>query len=495
MGIFVGNKDPDLQTFNEIIPKMKKRLNFWKPLKLPILAKARVIEIFHASKLFYAANFYPIPQDKEKEITEAFMNYITFPKRSNEVSRTEMEKLRIHGGIKLINIKLKAETPKVHWLIRLLCSDHLRIQRSLFNTLIGAQGPVSGEEIIFTETPFVKKCKIKSSFYKEALLAISKLHTFKHYADVNGEHLFYNPIFVTDNDYAAHDRTITPFRGNAILCRIRTYGDILNAENTITQPRLLAAVRRKIASINHIRDSAPSHMIIGLNDGKEHGFRFVTQKLIYSELLHAQSRDHAYVGKWSEIVGLVMWDPIWDSLHQQFFTESTKSTIWEQIHLNFYTTHNYNKWHNALDPCPLCRKIPENASHIMLSCKFTKVMWRRIHRSLVGIIPSFPTSLEMAFGLQPANDKDKYPTTLRNWLTFSLRHLIMQEERTAFHAGKVPSIERFFVKYNNHVKNELKIKKLQYDFQGLSTKFEKIVTTNNIVAKVDNGKYTWNDIL
>ena len=113
----------------------------------------------------------------------------------------------------------------------------------------------------------------------------------------------------------------------------------------------------------------------------------------------------------------------------------------------------------------------------------------------MGIIPTSPTSLEMAFGLQAANDKEKYQTTLRNWLTFSLRYLIMQEERSAFHAGKVPSIERFFVKYNTYVKNELKIKKLQYDFQGLPSKFEKIVTINNIVAKVDNGKYTWNDIM
>ena len=52
LGIYVGNSRPDVQTFNDIIPKVKRRLNFWKPLKLPILSRARVIEIFHASKLF-----------------------------------------------------------------------------------------------------------------------------------------------------------------------------------------------------------------------------------------------------------------------------------------------------------------------------------------------------------------------------------------------------------------------------------------------------------
>ena len=40
------------------------------------------------------------------------MDYIIIPQNRIEVSRMEMEKLREDGGIKLINIKLKSETPK-----------------------------------------------------------------------------------------------------------------------------------------------------------------------------------------------------------------------------------------------------------------------------------------------------------------------------------------------------------------------------------------------
>merc|ERR1712240_8491 len=81
LGVYVGNDRPDLQTFNKIVPKMKKRLHFWKPLQLPLLAKSRVVEIFHASKLFYASNFYPIPAHFEKVVSDAFLDYITFPKK------------------------------------------------------------------------------------------------------------------------------------------------------------------------------------------------------------------------------------------------------------------------------------------------------------------------------------------------------------------------------------------------------------------------------
>ena len=43
--------------------------------------------------------------------------------------------------------------------------------------------------------------------------------------------------------------------------------------------------------------------------------------------------------------------------------------------------------------------------------------------------------------------------------------------------------------------DELKIKQLQYDFQGLASKFEKITTVNNALATIVNGKYIWKDIM
>ena len=299
LGIYVGNDAPATETFNTIVPEMQKRLHFWKPLKLPILAKSRVIEIYHASKLWYAANFYPIPPNTVKEIDNAFMNYITFPKKKNQVSRKEMEKLRAHGGLKLINTKLKSETPKIHWLINLITNNSLKLHRHIFNSLVGSQkGHLRGEDIIFAEPSYVKKhLKLNNSFYLEAFSAISKLHTWKHVPDINHEHLFYNPVFTTTIDDDMHDRTLTAFQGNRIRIGIKTYGDLLQAENTINQPKLLATIRRKRQSIHHIRDNVESNLFVGLIDGKEQSFNTITQKFIYSELIHAQSADHDYPTK------------------------------------------------------------------------------------------------------------------------------------------------------------------------------------------------------
>lgn len=501
LGIFVGNDDPDKQTFSEIIPRMQRRLHFWKPLQLPILAKARVIEIFHASKLFYASNFYPIPTEMVKDVEHAFIDYVNFPSKKKMVSKLEMEKLREFGGIKLINMKLKAETPKIKWLMRLLTDDNLHAHRIIFESLIALEGlHLSGCEIIFAESSFIRRSKISNPFYNEALLGISKLNTYKQFPDINQEHLFYNKIFVTSTDDDVHDKTLTPFRGNAFLGTIRTYGDLLQAENTAPTPKLASAIRRKREMIEYIRESVETHLVVG-HDQKEYSFDTMTQKQIYAELIQEQSRDHAYVGRWSsDRFGLIDWDVVWTSLHNQFFTETTKSAIWKQIHLNFLTTHNFNVWFNMLNPCPLCRKIPEDVFHIVIDCKFTKVMWRRLEKSLIRITPKPLTVHEMAFGLKEPK-QEKYPVILRNWITFTLRQLIMLEERKVYKMNidsddiVTPSPEKFWAKFNFEATLELKYKKLLYDFQGLSEKFKAIVTVNGAIATVVNGEFHWQDIL
>ena len=76
LGVYFGNADPAKRTFEEIIPKIRRSLNYWKQFRLSTLAKARVVEIFHASGLWYAATFYNIPGDMRKELQESFFEYL-----------------------------------------------------------------------------------------------------------------------------------------------------------------------------------------------------------------------------------------------------------------------------------------------------------------------------------------------------------------------------------------------------------------------------------
>ena len=53
------------------------------------------------------------------------------------------------------------------------------------------------------------------------------------------------------------------------------------------------------------------------------------------------------------------------------------------------------------------------------------------------------------------------------------------------------SVEKFFNKFNYAAQEEIRMKKLQYDFRGLSKKFEKSATTSYVITSISSGVYTW----
>ena len=79
LGVYFGNENPGYQTFEEIVPNFKRRLAYWKQFSLSKIGKARVVEMFLASKLIYAIKFYPLPEIFQKQIQDAIFQYINFP--------------------------------------------------------------------------------------------------------------------------------------------------------------------------------------------------------------------------------------------------------------------------------------------------------------------------------------------------------------------------------------------------------------------------------
>ena len=83
----------------------------------------------------------------------------------------------------------------------------------------------------------------------------------------------------------------------------------------------------------------------------------ITQKDLYEDAILYKSREHSYKVKWAgELATLILWDQVWETVHNFPMTNKTKTAIWEQLHLNFYTQYSYNKWNDVKEPCPLCRK-------------------------------------------------------------------------------------------------------------------------------------------
>ena len=145
---YFGNDNPARQTYLAILPKIRNSLNFSKQFRLSKSAKARVIEIFHASRLWYAAKFYPIPPTLDSELQQAFCDYINYPHKTVTIKREELYKLREHRGAKFVHVQAKSEASKVQWLIDLYINPTLSGQLAFVTELLGDQkGKLHGSDL------------------------------------------------------------------------------------------------------------------------------------------------------------------------------------------------------------------------------------------------------------------------------------------------------------------------------------------------------------
>ena len=487
LGIYFGNEDPGTSTFADITPNVRRSMNYWKQFHLCKFAKSRVIEIFHASRLWYASKFYPIPDSVKKDLQKSFKDYLNFPRQKNPtVSEAEMKKLRIHGGVKLIDIDVKVQTSRAMWLLDLLHNQALVSNLAIATELVGSlKGGLQFTDAIFTNTFYCNKLLDipSSSFYKESLKATAKLNLSKKIVDLNEEHIFYNPIF-TD----AHNKPlgITKRCERQQVHKYRTIAD----EYTLKALHLpyrsyVANIFERIAHMNIMGRAQHTIFITSLQ--ARVAFGVVTYKNVYEELLRQTYIEHHSIQKWEDkFFENIDWDKVWVSTNNPVTSEDVKTTIWEQIHLNDYCTYSYNKWHNKQEICPLCLQLPQTRFHLTLDCKITHNLWTDLEPHLQRLTHHPVSEKEKIFGVLAQTPGG----ILRNWLTFLLRHCIVQQESIAYHNKKGPLNEQMIkMKFNETVKSEVMGKYRIYSNLGRTDYFEKIFAYDDYLLVWENNWY------
>ena len=492
LGIFFGNNDPAKETYNKIIPDVNKKLNYWKQFTLSDIGKARVVEIFLSSKLNYAMKFYSIPTKLLNKLQSEIFSYINFPRKVVTIAQREMWKIRLHGGIKLPNIQIKSETVKAKCLIEMTSKPELNVNLNIFIELIGKQkGNISGGDLIFLQRTYMQnQLQTNSSYYKEALLAVAKFELkkgIKKVEDWDKEHVFYNPLFKTKNGKTFNSTKYFEERN------IFSFGQML--EEKVKEVRQLQFDKSLVNLYNKItlNPTVRKEDMLILMDGTEINFTEVTLKQLYEEAIHRRNRDHHSQVKWTlKLNTSIVWEDVWNAVHNILSTNKTKNTIWHQIHLNFYTQYSYNKWHNRQLMCPLCLKITESIYHTILHCNFANTIWQDVEPTLLRLHPEPVTEEEKAFGLIPK--KKTNGILLRNWITYLLRESIEQEEKEAYYTKQGANVEKFKQKFKLEMSLEIKIKSFRYKNENNERFFENIITHAGFCEKDGDGGYRLKDI-
>ena len=480
LGVYFGNDNTSEKTFLDIILKIKRSMNYWKQFKLCKFAKARVTEIFHASRLWYASTFYPIPNKMKTDLQASFKEYINFPRRPT-VSETEMKKLRTDGGIKLIDIQTRIDTSRCMWLLNLVHNPELKASLAVMSRLVGMQkGGLIGPDLIFTDIRYSRLLRIPNSmFYLQGLKAAAKLTLNKRIDDLNEEKIFYNPFFRDENLHTI------PITKRCERHKVYTYGEV--AQEYVRQSQGLphvSYIANIYPRITHFDIHGKSQNTIFLSDIQATvSFGVVTHKNVYEELLRKNYVDHHSEEKWEhKFQSQLNWSKIWESLNNPVTTEKVKTTIWEQIHLNDYCTYSYNKWHKTNDPCPLCALVPLTKFHLTLDCPVTVSLWQQLEPYLLNLSPCRVTDYEKVFGIVGNSPE----IILRNWLTFHLRQCIVEQESIAFHNKRgVMNEEDIKEAYNIRIKEEVLEKSIIYPHLGRQAYFEKIFAVRDFLI-------TWN---
>lgn len=485
LGVYLGNDNPAKHTFDEITPKIKKSMDYWKQFCLSSLAKARVIEIFHASRLWYAATFYSVPLKTQKDLQAAFFAYINFPRKTPTISQPEMKKLRLDGGAKLIDIDTKIDTYKVRWLIEITSNEKLSTHLQLMAALLGKQkGGLQGEDFLFTTKHYIDKIlKTDSKFYKSALQAFKKLQTKKKMEDIKEEKLFYNPTFKD-----AKNKVLT-INATCENNEAYTYGQIFDEyqKKLNGQPHKTHIANIYLRIKSQDSENRTENQLFDIITETYVPLDECTHKFIYQQLLTLTYKEHHSKRKWEEHFNCdINWKKVWKSIHSPISTEDSKSVVWKQAHLNDYTTYSYNKWHNAQQKCPFCLQIPTNNYHITLECPTTTQLWRDVSHHLHAICSIPVTDMEKVFGIYGHTPN----ILLRNYITFLLRQCIAEQENAAYYNKKGPdNIKDIKLIYNQKIKSEVWMKYHIYKYLGRLHSFESIFAVDNYLITWENDNW------
>ena len=422
-----------------------------------------------------------------KDLQKRFKDYINFPRQKNPtVSEAEMFKLRVHGGIKLINIQTKVETSRCMWIMDLLHNQNLTENLAVANSLVGTQkGGLQLAELLFTNSYYSAHIlRIPhSQFYMEGIKAMTKLTLSKRIDDLNDEYIFYNPVFTDIHGRPLH---ITKRCEKQGIFKYQSVADEYTKKSLhVPYKDYVANIFERIAHM-HIMGRA-QHTVYITSVQARLSFGAVTYKNVYEELLGRNYLEHHSVEKWEiKFSETIDWEKVWISTNNPPTTEDVKTTIWEQIHLNDYCTYNYNKWHNKQDLCPLCPQVPQTKFHLTLDCLVTQNLWKGLEPHLTRLSHTPVLDQEKIFGLKGSTPG----IILRNWLTFLLRHCIVEQERIAYHNKKgLLNENELKLEFNERVKSEVMAKYRIYSNLGRTEYFEKIFSFDDYLLVWENDWY------
>ena len=165
-------------------------------------------------------------------------------------------------------------------------------------------------------------------------------------------------------------------------------------------------------------------------------------KSIYTTILSSKIKLNMWEQKWKEELNIsddsLVWENIWNVIHNGIVNYNVQSSIWEMVHRNFISGYILKLMHKSDGICKLCKKLERQRTHIFMHCEVIHYIFNHFSNIIHSFDNSIISQKEKAFGIfEEINEK----ILLRNYMTFSIRHIIYRNRNMDVpRGGNVKSI-------------------------------------------------------
>ena len=381
-----------MYNYNKALDKVACICKMWSGRSLSLIGKVLIVNVLCISQFLYKFQCLPSPSksvvDKFQKIIRSFI----WSGRKPKISLNRLQQDFEHGGLKLVDLKIKDKSMKIALMMKAIQTD------SLSAHII--------QEIMQVPVHDIPTCNIESSDLKRTSKGSQLQYDMcKNWCELNYQKpaglqdLVLQPLWYNSNIRVAnrphHVR-------KSIMSEIKTVQDILHHSGNrwltrqevnqkyptvqftfMDHATLISAIPKIWLRLLTINSNKKESLHTRLNKNNKHS------KLAYSEFISKiPSVDDKYRYKWEQLLNIELLNNAWTDnlIRTHKLTLSTKLRTFQYKLVNFALVTNTHLFKWGIKPtklCTFCHSEEEDIIHLLYQCTVTqKKMWKPLTKWL-----------------------------------------------------------------------------------------------------------------
>lgn len=454
LGVWVGNVDTVHLNWVPVVNKISKILGMWSSRDLTIKGKATIVNTLALSKVWHLASVSVPPDFVCEQIQEAIHKFV-WTSKTKLVNREMLSIPAQYGGVNCIDVRMKAKSLKVKWLLKItgdtnLCNSLILGKHFLQNF----DKTFTGLSVLTTNLRNVRNDRIPI-FYQDIVTTWQTLkykRKFPSAEAILNEFLFANPVFMGNGDTLYYlnwiQNGMLKVRDIWTNRRLATVYELMRKHNiperdkerlTVQYQNIKNAIPQALITIlQRIDDDGvqiDQNAIIDIKELFQVNKESLQSKQIYERLMYVklqgfqrgyQVLDNAGVDE--DRINLEELEAWWNKLYKSDLDNKSKEFQWRVSNKALYTLpilHGIDPEISSL--CVLCKHSEETVDHLFAKCTKIIPFWEWIFAEL-GFHTELSDKLVYTNNHENQNNFNFFITVLVKCTIWEVRNILRKSQ-------------------------------------------------------------------